>query len=194
VAAPKRRLEDLPLVEPSSRSEWRGWLAENHATSSGIWLAVGKKGNRVTTLTYNDAVEEALCFGWIDSIVHAMDADRFRQLFTPRKPGSVWSKSNKARIERIVAAGLMQPSGQAVIDRAVADGSWRLLDEVEALVVPDDLSAALETAGATGCWEGLTPGTRKLALYWIASAKRLETRANRIAQTVSAALEGRGPR
>jgi len=194
MAQRRSRLDELPLVKPSSRTEWREWLASNHAASRGVWLAVGKKGNKVTTLTYTDAVEEALCFGWIDSVVHAMDADRFRQLFTPRKAGSVWSKPNKARVERLVSTGLMRPAGQAVVDRAIADGSWRLLDDVEALVVPDDLSAALEDAGATGCWEGLTPGARKLALYWIASAKRPETRARRIAETVEAALEGRGPR
>ncbi len=135
-----------------------------------------------------------MCFGWIDSTVRRLDADRFKQLLTPRKPGSVWSKPNKARIARLQQAGLMQPAGQAAIERAKANGSWQILDDVEALVMPDDLSSALDAASAAESFAALTPGTRKLALYWIASAKRPETRANRIAQTVSAALEGRGPR
>ena len=194
MSAPKPRLEELPLVELGSRAEWREWLEANHATSSGIWLAIGKKGNQVTTLSYDDTVEEALCFGWIDSTVRRLDADRFKQLLTPRKAGSVWSKPNKARVERLLEAGLMQPAGQAAIDRAKANGSWQILDDVEALVMPDDLSSALDAANAAGSFAALTPGTRKIALYWIASAKRPETRATRIAQTVSAALEGRGPR
>jgi uncharacterized protein YdeI (YjbR/CyaY-like superfamily) len=123
------RLDDLELVEPADREEWGRWLEANHATSTGVWLAVGKKGGTRTRLDYDAAVEEALRFGWIDSVVHAMDADRFRQLFTPRKPRGTWAPSNKRRIERLLAEGRMMPAGLAAIERAKANGSWDLLDQ-----------------------------------------------------------------
>jgi len=189
------RLDDLELVEPASRAAWRSWLAQHHATSSGVWLAIGKKGNSVTTLTYNDAVEEALCFGWIDSVVRRLDADRFMQLVTPRKPRSIWARSNKERVERLTAAGLITPAGLAVIERAKADGSWTTLDDVEAMIVPEDLAVALcEVSGAAEGFSALGASARKMALYWIAEAKRPETRAKRIEQTVTAAADGRSPR
>ena len=153
MAVPTRsRLADLPLVEVAGRAEWRAWLERNHSTSPGVWLAVGKKGNTRTTLTYDDAVEEALCFGWIDSVVNRLDADRFKQLLTPRKRGSAWARTNKERVERLVAQGLMTDAGLAAVEAAKADGSWHALDDVENLVVPGDLLAALaaNTAAAEG--------------------------------------------
>jgi uncharacterized protein YdeI (YjbR/CyaY-like superfamily) len=123
------RLSELPFVEPGNRAEWRAWLESNHDSSAGIWLGVGKKGGTVTSLTYNEAVEEALCFGWIDSTVHALDEHRFRQLFTPRRPRSHWSQSNKHRVERLAAAGLMTPAGLAAIEVARANGSWEDPDD-----------------------------------------------------------------
>ncbi len=188
-------LDDLPRVEPAGRAEFRAWLAANHDSSAGIWLAVGKKGNKVTTLYYDDAVEEALCFGWIDSTVRRGDADRFWQLFTPRRPGGNWAASNKARVERLEAAGLMTPAGRAVIEAAKADGSWTLLDEVEALVMPADLAEALAAVpGAAAGFETLAPSMRKQLLYWVRTAKRPETRARRVAQTAEAAARGESPR
>jgi len=187
-------LNDLPRVEPLSRAEFRAWLEANASSSAGIWLAVGKKGGRVTTLRYEEAVEEALCFGWIDATVRRLDEDRFLQLFTPRKPGGNWAASNKARVERLIAEGLMTPAGFAAIERAKADGSWNRLTDVEALVMPDDLTEALAaTPGAEQGFAKLAESGRKQLLYWIVSAKRDETRANRIEQTVAAAVEGRMP-
>jgi len=185
----------LPFVEPADRAEWRAWLEAHHATSLGIWLAVGKKGGQVTSLTYDDAVEEALCFGWIDSIVNRLDEHRFKQLFTPRKPGSAWARSNKQRVERLLAQGLMAPAGLAAIEAAKANGSWTLLDDVEDLVVPDDLAAALEASpAASRYFAGFSSSAVKMILYWIATAKRPETRAKRIAETIESAAEGRLPR
>jgi len=179
------RLDDLELIEPGSRAQWRAWLAEHAADSRGVWLAVGKKGHTVTSLTYDEAVEEALCFGWIDSTVRTLDEARFRQLLTPRKPGSNWSTSNKIRVARLTAEGLMTPAGLSAVERAQADGSWTRLDEIEAEVVPPDLAEAL--AAVPGAREGFdaTPSSaRKQALWRIASAKRPETRAARIAEAV----------
>lgn len=129
------------MVAPRSRVELRTWLEANHASSPGARLAIGKKGNVVTSLTYEDAIQEGLCFGWIDSTAGRLDDDRYTVRFTPRRPGSSWARTNKARVERLIAEGLMTPAGLAVIDAAKADGSWTGLDEVEDLVVPDDLAA-----------------------------------------------------
>ncbi|MDO9174318.1 MAG: YdeI/OmpD-associated family protein [Actinomycetota bacterium] len=186
------RVEKRPLLEPANRAELRDWLEANHATSAGVQLAIGKKGTTVTALTYDDAAEEGLCFGWIDSVTHRLDADRFIARFTPRRPGGTWARSNKARIERLTAKGLMRPAGLAAIEAAKADGSWDAFGDVEELRVPDDLAAALaEHPDAQRFWDALPPGQRKLALYWVGSAKRPETRARRIAESVTAAAEER---
>lgn len=189
------RLADLPLIELPDRAAWRSWLEANHGTSTGIWLAVGKKGNATTALAYESAVEEALCFGWIDSTVNRLDADRFKQLFTPRKPGSIWSVSNKTRVERLTRTGLMTPAGLAVVEAAKADGSWTFLDQVDALVIPGDLTDALDQAGPAvrAAFDALTESQRKQLLYRIAVAKRAETRAKRIAEMVDALSDGRSP-
>jgi uncharacterized protein YdeI (YjbR/CyaY-like superfamily) len=193
--SPKPRPADLPLLEPHDRAAWRSWLEANHATSPGVWLAVGKKGNAVTSLTYEDAVEEALCFGWIDSTVNRLDGDRFKQLLTPRRPGSTWSRSNKERVARLIEKGRMTPAGVAPVEAAKADGSWNMLDDVEELIVPPDLAAALEGCpGAAARFEALNDSLKKQLLYWIASAKRPDTRERRVAKTVRAAIEGRAPR
>jgi|GEM_PF-50793 len=188
------RLTDLPLLEVSDRGAWRGWLERNHSTSPGVWLAVGKKGNTRTALNYEEAVEEALCFGWIDSVVHRLDADRFKQLLTPRKRGSGWAKTNKARVERLISQGRMTSAGLAAVEAAKADGSWQTLDDVEDLLVPADLASALtaDPAAAQG-FHGFTSSARKMILYRISEAKRPETRARRIEQTVRAAAQGRMP-
>lgn len=189
------RLSDLPLLEPADRSEWSAWLRVNHRTSPGVWLAVGKKGKDRTALTYQDAVEEAVRFGWIDSTTRRLDEHRFQQLFTPRKPGGTWSQSNKARVKRLEAQGLMTPAGRAAVEAAKADGSWSTLDEVDSLTVPEDLAAALAAVPpAERFFAALTSSQRKMILYWIASAKLPETRAKRVAETAQAAGQNRMPR
>lgn len=188
-------LESLEFVEPASRAEWHSWLEANAASSPGVWLAVGKKGNRRTTLMLTDAVEEAVAFGWIDSTVHRLDDDRFRQLYTPRRPGGNWSSSNKERVARLTEAGLMTPRGLAVVEAAKADGSWELLTDVEALVIPPDLAEELarDECAAAG-WDALPVSSRQQLLYWLSTAKRPETRARRLAATVESAVTGRMPR
>jgi len=188
------RLNDRPLLELGSAAEWHEWLAANHATSSGVWLTIGKKGHSATTLTYDQAVEEALCWGWIDSTTRRLDAGRYQQSFTPRKPGGTWSAPNKKRVERLIAEGRMQPAGMAAIDAARANGSWTLLEEVEALLIPGDLARALAAspAAARG-FEALGDSAKKMILYWIATAKRPETREKRIAATLDASAQGRSP-
>ena len=189
-------IAEHPLLEVSSREQWRSWLLANHATSPGVWPAIGKKGNQVTALGYEDAVEESLCFGWIDGRVSQLDEARFKQHLGPRKRGSIWARSNKERVARLAEQGLLAPAGAWAVESAQADGSWTLLDDVDALVIPEDLAVALAGVPETaGTFAAMPPSARKMALYWIASAKRPATRARRIAETVAAAAgSGSEPR
>ncbi len=173
-----------------ARAEWRQWLDEHHATSTGVWAVTFKKSSAKPYVAYEDLVEEALCFGWIDSVRRTVDDESSRLLMTPRKVGSRWSRANKERIDRLVAADLLTEAGQAAIDRAKADGTWDALDEVENLVEPDDLAVALDSSpDARRHWDAFPPSTRRGILEWILSAKRPETRARRIADTAEAAAE-----
>jgi uncharacterized protein YdeI (YjbR/CyaY-like superfamily) len=183
-----------PDVLMTNRAEWREWLAQNHETAPGVWVVTYKKASGGPYLSYEALVEEALCFGWIDSKGNTVDEERTKLLVTPRKTGSGWSRLNKARIERLTANGLMTPAGLARIEAAKSDGSWTLLDDIEAMVVPDDLDAALRAdPEAMAGWEWFAPSVRKPLLQWIAFAKRPETRAKRVAETVAGAREGRNP-
>lgn len=185
---------ELAFLTVPTRAAWRDWLAENHQTSPGVWFVFYKKATGQPTLTYSEAVEEALCFGWIDSLPKKMDDERHALKFSPRKPRSVWSKLNKQRIEKLLEAGLMTPVGQAKIDAAKQNGSWTELDDVEEMRVPDDLAAALapnETARRN--FGGYPPSLKKQILYWIQSAKRPETRQARIEKAVAAAEAKKNP-
>lgn len=178
-------LDTLPTFYPRTRAEWRQWLTDHHATAPGIWLIQYKKGSGEPSVTYAEAVEEALCFGWIDSKPGKIDARAYKLLFTPRKPKSVWSKVNKQRLVTLEAAGLLMPAGIRSIEIAKANGAWESLDEVEEMVIPPDLRAALDAnPGAAGHFDKFSPSSTKGILQWIASAKRPETRAQRIAETV----------
>lgn len=181
-----------PCVHPETRPEWRDWLAANHSGSDGVWLVFWKAASGRPVLPYEAAVEEALCVGWIDSVANALDEDRHLLMMTPRKRGSGWSRPNKRRVERLTAAGLMRPAGSAVVEAAMADGSWTALDAIEDLIEPDELAAALDAVpAARASWDGFSPSARKGILQWIVLAKRPETRARRIEETVRLAAEGK---
>ena len=185
-------MTDFPSFEPKSRADWRRWLRANHAKAPGVWLVFLKGADR--QLTYADSVEEALCYGWIDSTMRPIDDRRYRQMFTPRKKRSTWSALNKRRIEALVAAGRMAAPGLAKIEAAKADGSWAALDAVEALVVPPDLARALASnKKARAFFEASAPSSRKGALHWINNVKSPELRAKRIAHVVSQAAKGLRP-
>jgi uncharacterized protein YdeI (YjbR/CyaY-like superfamily) len=173
------------IVEVPDRAAWRAWLTKRHEQKEGIWLAMPRRGSGRSAPSYDEAVEEALCYGWIDSTANTLDDEWSLLYFAPRKRGSTWARTNKERIERLEAAGLIAPAGQAVIDRAREDGSWTALDSVEALEVPADLAEALAAnATASGHFEAFPPGAKKQILWWVVSAKRPETRSKRIAETV----------
>jgi uncharacterized protein YdeI (YjbR/CyaY-like superfamily) len=181
----------LGEIEPGSRADWRQWLAEHHGTSAGIWLIWRKKrAGGAQPLTLDEAVREALCFGWIDSTLRPLDNDRSALLFTPRRPSSIWSRSNKQRVQTLIAAGLMTEAGQKVIDAAKQDGSWSSLDAIEELRVPDDLEQALAAnPDAKRNFDAFTRSAKKNVLWWIESAKRPQTRAKRVAETVRLAAQ-----
>jgi uncharacterized protein YdeI (YjbR/CyaY-like superfamily) len=182
---------DRPRVEVASRAEWRAWLEEHHATSDGIWLVTWKKG-RGPYVPWGDVVQEALCFGWVDSTSRGLDEDRTMVQVTPRKRGSGWSRVNKEHVEKLLAAGLVAPAGLAVIEAAKADGSWSALDAVEALTEPPELTAALDAVpAARASWDGFPRSAKRAILEWIGSAKTDATRSKRVAETVSEAAEGR---
>jgi uncharacterized protein YdeI (YjbR/CyaY-like superfamily) len=179
-------LSDAPLVDWVNRATWRAWLASNHASSGGAWLVMRRREARLGI--YEAAVEEALCFGWVDSTAGRVDEERGKLYFAPRKPNSGWAATNKARVERLVAEGRMAPAGLAAIERAKANGSWTMLDSVERLEVPPDLQAALDARpSAAASYAAWPPSVRKQALGSLAQARRPETRLARIEKLVDAA-------
>ncbi len=184
-AKPSSALAALEEVYLPTRAAWRRWLAKHHDRSPGVWLVFDKKSSRADRLAYADSVEEALCFGWIDSTMRPIDGDRYKQLFTPRKPKSVWSRTNKERVERLTATGLMTPAGLARIEDAKRTGAWTALDAVEAMIIPPDLEAALAAnPTASKHFHAFSPSARKGYLYWLNGAKRPETRAARLAEVI----------
>jgi uncharacterized protein YdeI (YjbR/CyaY-like superfamily) len=179
---------DHDIVTCDTRAEWRAWLERHHRQPDTIWLAYPKKGSGLGDLTYDALVEEALCFGWIDSVARGLDERRSMIRVSPRKARSGWSAANKARVERLVRDGRMTPAGLARIEAARADGSWGLLDAAESLTVPPDLAAALAAnADARRHFDAFPPGARKVILTWITTARRPETRARRVEETVALA-------
>jgi uncharacterized protein YdeI (YjbR/CyaY-like superfamily) len=183
-----------PVVGPFDRAGWRAWLIANHARSSGVHLASWRKTSGRTSVGYEEAVEEALCVGWIDSVAGRLDDERSLQWYSPRRAHSGWARTNKARVERLIAADLMLPAGLAAIEEAKRNGSWTALDDIENLVVPDDLAAALaDRPSAREHWDAFNRTPRRAILAWIAQAKRPETRAKRVAETAEHAAENERP-
>lgn len=173
---------------PSSQPHWREWLQQHHATEQAVWLIFHKKTSPTPNLTWSQAVDEALCFGWIDSLAQSIDAHTYRQFFSRRKPRSGWSRVNKEKVERLQAAGLLAPAGLASIELAQQNGSWTLLDEVEALLPPPDLAQALaQHPAAAAHFAGLSRTTRRQLLLQLLLAKRPETRQKRIAKIIALA-------
>jgi uncharacterized protein YdeI (YjbR/CyaY-like superfamily) len=186
--------EEGERLHPGSRAEWRAWLAERHDRSDEVWLVLWRQRSGRAGLTYEESVLEALCFGWIDGKSAGLDDERTMLRFSPRKRGSGWARSNKLRVERLLAEGLMTEAGLALVEEAKRDGSWTKLDAVEDLVVPDDLAAALAAhPGARGTWDGFSRSVRRAALARIVEAKRPETRAKRVAETARLTARGERP-
>lgn len=180
-------MTDYEQLTIRSRAEWHQWLVANHDTTDGVWLVRFKKGHG-PHVAYDDVVEEALAFGWVDSQPRRVDDARSQLLVTRRRKGSGWSKANKTRIADLQARGLLTPAGEAAVQRARNDGTWDALDSVEALLEPDDLRRQLDAQPtARRYWDAFPPSTRRAILEWILAAKRPTTRANRIINTVEKA-------
>jgi uncharacterized protein YdeI (YjbR/CyaY-like superfamily) len=184
---------DLPILQCDSHADWAAWLADNYAASTGVWLKFAKQAAPVETVTHAQALEEALCFGWIDGQTQRADEHFFLQRFTPRRRASKWSRINRDSAERLIAAGRMHPAGMAQVQAARADGRWDLAYEPQSTAtVPDDLQAALDrNPQAKAFFETLTGANRYAILYRIGAAKRPRTRATRIEQYVAMCAEHR---
>ena len=179
----------------ASRGKWREWLERNHASSDGTWLYIHKKGSRRRGLRYEEAVEEALCFGWIDSKVRAHDADRFVQWFSPRKEGSVWSETNRRRVSRLRRRGVMTDAGLRSVRVARRNGMWGALPDRSDRPEPgaDLLEALSKDPAAWRGWMSFAPSYRKMYIHWVDDAKRPQTRGRRVAEVVRRSREGRKP-
>jgi uncharacterized protein YdeI (YjbR/CyaY-like superfamily) len=183
---------DVTQLHPTSRAGWRAWLAANHASAKGVLLVLDTKASGSQRLSLDDAVEEALCFGWIDSTLHPLEGPRYALLFTLRRRRSTWSQANKVRVESLIDRGLMTDAGMLVVTAARQDGSWSALDDVDELRMPEDLAQALAgNPEAQRNFEGFTASAQKTTLWWVKSARRPETRARRIAESVRLAAKNK---
>ena len=181
---------ELREIHPKTRAGWRSWLEKNHARCDGVWLIYYRASTGKRRLSWEDAVREALCFGWIDSKVKPIDDERYKQIFTPRKDRSVWSKIDKEYVAELVESELMTDAGLRAVDVAKKNGAWSLLEPVDALIVPADLESALRgSRRAREGYEALSKSAKRAVLYSLYTAKREETRAKRLADSL-ATLEG----
>ncbi len=178
----------------ADRVTWREWLEQHHAARTFVWLLLHKKHVEESSVSYEEAVEEALCWGWIDGLVNRWDERSYAVRFTPRKPGSVWSESNVERVRRMIAEERMTPAGMALVEEAKRRGTWDEAASGRLEVTPPDLEAALAgVPAAQGHWEARAPGHRRRYIYWVLDAKRPETRARRVADVVRRAAAGIRP-
>jgi uncharacterized protein YdeI (YjbR/CyaY-like superfamily) len=187
-----RAAEDAPILTVRHRGDLRDWLAGHHAEHGPVWLASFKKSHPDYT-PYEALVEELLCWGWIDSVTRALDADRSMILIAPRRVTSAWSAIKKAHVDRARASGAMTPAGEAKIAAAMANGQWAFLDDVERLDLPPDLVTALEEGGRAA-WDAYPRSVKRGCLEWIKTAKTAPTRAARIAEVAKDAASGLRPR
>lgn len=180
-----------PIYHAESRPQWHSWLAANHHTVSGVWLCSWRTSTGRPRCPYPEVVEEALCFGWIDSTVNTFDDERGFQLLTPRKPRSTWTRLNRRRVADMETAGLMTDAGRRTVDVAKANGYWTIYDPVEDLIEPDELALALDANPiARQQWNAFPQSARKQMLWWVISAAKVETRAKRIGTIVNKAADG----
>lgn len=174
----------------TSRQAWRKWLEKNHVSEKSIWLIIYKKESGIKSVYYPEAVDEALCFGWIDSKPNKRDAESYFQFFSKRNQKSNWSGVNKKKVEKLIGQGLMTPAGMEMIDLAKKSGTWDALTDVESLTLPADLENMFkENRKAYDNWQRFPPSSRRGILEWILKSKKPETRAKRIEETVRLAGE-----
>jgi uncharacterized protein YdeI (YjbR/CyaY-like superfamily) len=179
-------IKEIESFYPATKQQWRAWMKKNHLKKQSVWLVCYKLKSGKPTITWSEAVDEALCFGWIDSIRKPIDEEKFMQFFGKRKPTSTWSKVNKEKVQNLIAEGRMTAAGLACIDIAKQNGSWNILDTVEALIIPNDLNKAFKTQkGSKDFFMSLPKSVKKRILQWLVLAKREETRLKRINEIVA---------
>ena len=182
---------DFPIFHAESRDAWRSWLLAHHDVERGVWLCSWRSESAGPRCPYPEAVEEALCFGWIDSTATKLDDERGLQLMTPRKAKSSWTRLNRQRVADMEAAGLMTDAGRRAVEVAQQNGYWTIFDPVEDLIEPDVLAAALDaTPAARAHWDAFPPSAKKQMLWWVVSAARDDTKAQRVATIVDKATAG----
>jgi len=173
--------KEIETYCPKSRADWRIWLEENHQSKHSVWLVYYKASTKIPSLSWSHAVDEALCFGWIDSTKKTIDEERYMQYFSRRKPKSMWSRINKEKVTKLIKNNLMTKAGFDSIETAKQNGSWTILDEVESLIIPEDLKEELANyKGSTEYFDSLSRSAKKILLHWVVFAKRSETRQKRI--------------
>ena len=188
-------MKDIGTFCPANRLQWRRWLQDNHNKEQSIWLIYYKKKTNIPSITRSDAIDEALCFGWIDSTSRPIDDERFMQFFTRRKTTSVWSKINKGKVQRLIGEGLMTQAGYESIEVAKRNGSWSILDEVEELKIPEDLEKEFDLhRGSKDFFISLSKSVRKSILQWLVLAKRPETRQKRLTEIATLAAQRLKPK
>lgn len=187
--------KNIETFYPKNRNEWRDWLKENHKKEESIWIIYYKKKSNKPTLIYSEAVDEALCFGWIDSRTKSLDDEKYMQFFSKRKENSVWSKVNKEKIERLTEEGLMTKSGFEIIEKAKKNGSWTMLDQVESLIMPEDLEKKFsDDPEAKKNFLSLSRSDKRNILQWLTLAKQQETREKRIIEIVELSAKNQKPK
>ena len=181
---------NIPAITARSAEDWRSWLKENHEKVENVWLIIFKKESRIPTVTYKDSVDEALCFGWIDSKGVKRDESSYYQFYSKRKPKSNWSGVNKAKVDVLLAQGKMEPAGMAMVELAKKIGTWNTLDAATNLEIPDDLLAALQSyEAAAQNFEAFPKSTKRAILEWISAAKQSATRQKRVEETAKLAAQ-----
>jgi uncharacterized protein YdeI (YjbR/CyaY-like superfamily) len=187
--------KEIEIYCPKSGAAWRKWLEKKHQSEQSVWLVYYRTATKIPSLTWSEAVDEALCFGWIDSTKKTIDKERYMQYFSPRKPSSTWSKVNKDKVAKLTQNKQMKQAGFDCIETAKQNGNWSLMDDVENLIVPADLEMALKNnESAMEFYESQSKSIKKILLYWVVVAKRTETRNKRITEIIESAAEGLKPK
>ncbi|QBA23740.1 hypothetical protein EU348_22180 [Chryseobacterium indologenes] len=189
------KIAEKQTFNVNTRAEWRQWLEENHHTEQSVWLICNTRKSNLPNVFWSELVDEALCFGWIDSTRKTIDEGSFMQLFSRRKPKSTWSKINKEKVQKLIENNLMMKAGFETIRIAKENGSWTILDSVEDLIIPEDLNEAFKIhEGSEAYFQSLSKSIKKMMLQWIVLAKRPETRKNRIDEIARQAAQNRKPK
>lgn len=188
-------MQEIELFYPTSPAAWRKWLEKNHLSKQSVWLVFYTKSSKKPSITWRDAVDVALCFGWIDSKKIKIDEETSHQFFSKRKAKSTWSKINKEKVRQLIDSGLMARAGYESIEVAKENGSWTILDEVEELIIPQDLEEAFQNhKGSRDYFLSLSKTVKKMMLQWIVLARRPETRQKRISEIADHAGQAKKPK